>query len=959
MKKIQLSFICLFLFFGAFTQSLPKESRKDFIDAEYFYLNEDYTKAVDFYKKVEKTDTSNYNVKYKIGMCYLHTPLKIFNAIPYLEEAIKQTSPKYNEGSRRERNAPIDAFYHLGYAYMSVHEFDKAIDAYEKYRNQIDVSDLYNYDIASREINACKRAKDLVKNPREMEIENIGNAINTSAEEFNPCVPNNDTTIIFTRKFPINADNTEEALEYEYRIYQSFMYEGEENWSEPEDITPVLQTNGKAMTVSINGAGNILLLYKDNYEHGSLSELNKGTLLISNYRFGRWSKAREFTSPINERSDETHASISNDGNMLFFTSDREGGQGGLDIWISRKSQGQWSVPVNMGENINTPLDEISPFLINDTLLIFCSQSHDNMGGYDVFYSRHTQEGWSTPVNMRPPISSIADDMYYAPSNNGQVGYYAMERHEGYLTFGKKDIYKIQLFETIDGQKIDRAVVDSTLMIAAVDSVHADSIAKIAIPFSGKIKTGDNNEITNDIVIELHDPKTDAVIGKIHPDSLGNFSMRAVPGDYALLVKSQNYKESKHTIFIPKNESFDLVLNINLVSKQVESGEYIQIKAIFFAYNSYELSRESQIELERLYNVMMENPAMYVEVVGHTDSRGSAQYNKGLSIKRSQAAINYLVNKGIEKERFVSKGAGEEEHIAREKNADGSYNDEGLRLNRRVEIKILNSGAYNVEIADIEIPDNLKLKEFNRFSVLIAQTPLKFKPEDFKKLQDAGFPKIEEINGEKNFVYYFGDFKTKADAVELLNKAIDLGYNDAKITDYFELNKMFTFTVTKKTESKPKTYTIQLAASYKQMDVDRHFKGIKDLSVYFGDDGYYRYTTGKYTALSKANTEKEKLVKEGHNAFVLNESQFDGMKPIVPLKKSAYTIQLIAMKNKVDSSYFKDVYKDVTQRIGNDGYYRYTYGEYKTWEEANAALATLQKKGFTNLFVRKINWYERP
>lgn len=947
-----------------------KEERKDFSDAEYFYLNEDYRKALTIYLQLEAKDTSNYNVKYRIGMCYLNTPLKIFSSIPYLEKASTRVSKEYREGSAKEKNASVEAYYYLGYAYMTVNEFDKAIQAFTSYKSLLDVSDLFAHDIADREIKACTRARELVKNPREVEINNVGNDINTSADEMNPCVSNNDSTMIFTRKVITNLDREDiEASEYEYLIFQSFKYADEEDWSEPTDITTMLATHGECITLSISGDGKILLLYKDNYEFGGVKDVNQGTLFISNFRFGRWSPIRELPAPINERSDETHASITNDGNTLFFVSDRDGGLGGTDIWVSEKVNNQWQTPKNLGPTINTTLDEGAPFIVNDTILVFSSQGHDNMGGFDIFFSKKTEEGWSTPLNMRPPISSIADDIFYVPTQSGLGGYYAMERHEGYLTFGKNDIYAIDLFETFDGKKVKDtvpellAVEDSTLsdssasaMALAGSEVGSNEASPVAVQFAGTLKTGDNNEITKDIILELKSTSGQTV-ASVNPQPDGSFSMKAMPGDYKLIASGEKYNSEEKNVFIPEGEAFNIQLDITLTPKAVSSGEYLKIHAIFFEFGSFDLSRDSKIEIERLSKLMKENPSMYVEIVGHTDSKGSAEFNKQLSLKRAQSVVDYLVGSGIETSRFVSKGAGEEEHIAINKNPDGTDNPEGMRLNRRVEVKILNSGAYNINLVGIEVPDHLKYKDNNRFSVLLIESKEKLAGDALSKINSAGLPKVEEIEAEGKFVYYFGDYKTKAEAIKDLNMAIEAGYEDAHITDYFELNKLYKFTITKSVSKEPKTYTIQLAASYSKLNTAKQFKGLSDVKEFYGEDGYYRYTYGEFSSFSKANQVKQNFVTKGLNAFVISTDRYTAMKK-QEVEKPAYTVQIIAMKEKVDSSFFKDIYKEVTEHIGEDGYYRYTYGTYSTFNAAKLATGVLEKKGFKNLFVRKLEWYNK-
>jgi len=927
--------------------SVAQDAKQSFVDAEYYFMNEDYERALPLYLKVNKADSLNYNVVYRIGQCYHNMPLKIFKAIPYLVKASNHTSAKYKEGSYKEKNSSIEAVYELGYVYQIVQQFDDAIAAFERYKGLVDVNNVYEIDMTERRIESCKRAKEMVHHPRQVEIENIGNKVNTKYSEFNPCVSANDSVMYFTRiTNRVKDPNSDDAFYDNYQIMYSLKTAN--GWDTPKDLSVALKSDGRYSTVSVSPDGKILLLYRDDYEAGDVKSMEFGSLYMSYCSYGKWSPIKKFDSPINSISEETSGCISNDGKTLYFSSDRKGTTGSLDIWKSQKNGEVWSEPENLGTVINTPYDEEFPHLVNDSLLFFCSDGHDNIGGKDIFYSKLTANGWSTPVNLSYPINSPADDESFVPIKGGKEAYYAVERHEGYLTFGKKDIYHIVLDpsqqEDVAGAKPGAAQQAETVAPAA-SAVESD------VPVVGVLKLDDNGILTPKITVAVLDSKDKRVLVQTQPDyETGNFTLSLKPGDYVVEVTSDQYDKTTQNIFVPAEGNTSLRFDFRLVPHQVASGEYIKIKALFFDNNKSELARESLIELERVLSLMKANPSLYIEVVGHSDAKGNSKVNQQLSVKRAQAVVDYLVSKGIDQTRFVSKGMGDQEQIAINKNDDGSDNAEGRKLNRRVEMKVLRSDNKLIITENITVPDNLKYKDRVRYSVLVARVDKTFDEKYFDTCYTRGMPKVQMLQDGNQYSYYTGNFQDKADAMSLLNKIQEMGFEKAEIIDNFSLKKPAA------PAAKPTgIYIVQLRAQFKPCDINSSFPGLADVKQHFGSDGYYRYYFGEFKSVQDAKTACEKAKNAGyHDAFVVDFGRYKAFDAKTSTA-TEYTVQIHASYKRVDPNTFKNV-KGVEEKFSKDGLYRYVVGRFSTWSKAQTILEEVKKQGYPAAFISSLNRY---
>lgn len=831
---------------------LPTIDKKKFKDAEYLSLNEAWGDALKAYKELLVSDPENAYVNYKIGLCYINQPFENGRSIPYFEKAVKNTAPEVDEGSYKERRAPIHAFYYLGYAYHINTLFSKALRTYELYKNKLPELDLPNRQMVERQLISCKAAKELKRYPVEVEIDNVGRMISTKKSEFNPCVTSDGNTLVYTTtRDRLSADSVGiYKVDQPYYEIMVTKKDDEGKWEKPRSITEELGTRGLCTSLSISADGNKLLLHRDDWEDGGLTDNQEGTIYYSELNGESWTLMRKLNNNINTTSWESHACISPEGDRIYFTSARKGGLGGLDIYVSKLVAGEWGPAENLGPTINTPFDEETPYVLEDgKTIFFSSEGHRNMGGHDIFASRILANGeWSDPLNVGYPINSPDDNKFYVPIGDGSQAYYSQARYEGYFTFGGADIYSIKInipqnFETagdIEGKVIleDMATFDESIQVFAIDQSTGDTIARTT-----------------------PDPYT------------GKYLMEVPSGMVKVVFVGDGYKKVQQNVSFTKVFAKpSVMLNARMVPTDVKTNKYFVIKNVYFDYNSDSLTQAALDELANVLTIMNEHNELKLEVVGHTDSRGSVEYNEKLSQKRAAAVVDHLADHGINRDRFVAKGLGASFNIAINENKDGSDNEKGRALNRRVELKVLNSSTDLIVTLKEEIPAELQVKTYNKFAVILKRSLNLLEDSTFNDILGDSL-KVEFIETKKAFLYYAGMFEDRSMAIPLLKKATEAGYKEADIIDYYELNSKNKFVI-KSMDETPDVFTIQLVSSPKPMKKE-DFKDLTEIDELFSDKKYYRYLYKEFKDVEEAKKELQKVINMGFkNAFIMNKQNIE-------------------------------------------------------------------------------------
>jgi len=402
-------------------QSQTIAERKElFNDGQFFFESEDYKEAVYYLLKLHDINPKNGNVNFMIGMCYLNMPGEESKGIPYFELALEKVSYQWKKSEYEETKAPLHTYFYLAQAYRINNQLDKALEMLNKFTSSRYFEGNYNMDVVNVEIDACKRAKVIQDKPIQIDLVNIGDPINTPANNYGPVLSPDESVIIYMTN-----------LKFYDAIFMSKKVDGK--WTEPENITPQVGSDGDAYPTCLSPDGKDLYLVK--------KEKKTSHIYVSHWENDKWSIMVPLNDNINSSRSETHASISPDGKYLYFSSNRRGGEGGFDIWRSEKVNGDWGKPENLGSEINTKLDEDAPYVSADgNVLFFSSQGHQNMGGFDIFYSKLKNGKWSPAVNIGFPINTTSDNKYYFPVGNGTSGYITRKKSDTDLM----DIYHVSI-----------------------------------------------------------------------------------------------------------------------------------------------------------------------------------------------------------------------------------------------------------------------------------------------------------------------------------------------------------------------------------------------------------------------------------------------------------------------------------------------------------------------------------
>lgn len=648
---------------------VAKENIKD--GDEFYYMGQGYFKnAIEPYLKANAFNPNNAELNMKIGVCYLSSPTKL-KSLPYLEKA-HQINPSID---------PKLNFY-LGEAYHLNMDFDKAISCYSKYQKTvISNPDQSEYEELKLRLLQCKDGKELVKKPIRVFVDNLGPKINTKYNEYGAVVSADESVMVFTARRPSSTGGKidEQLNEHFEDIYISEKLDNGE-WSEAKNVGRPVNSENHDANSGLSADGQKFVIFLGRHGVGDLYESTlEGTV---------WGEPESMGKNVNTKHfHESSGCYSPDGNLLYFVSNKEGGYGKHDIYISRKDEkGRWGEAENIGDVINTPNDEEGVYMHPDgKTLYFSSQGHGSMGGYDIFKSIYNEEtqSWGKPINIGYPVNTTDDDIFFVVSANGRRGYYTSVSSDGY---GGTDLYVItflgpekpMVLNNEDNLLASRtAPVEETVLAPVIEIKEAQlTILKgvISDALTQKLLGAD---------IELVDNTANQVVATFKSNEATGKYLVSLPAgkNYGIAVKKEGYLFHSENFDVPDTAAFQTVVK-NIELKGLKVGSKIVLRNIFFDLDKATLRPESTNELNRLIKLMNDVPTLEIELSGHTDSQGSESYNQSLSERRAKAVVDYLVNAGISKSRLVSKGYGEMDPI------DTNDTPEGRQMNRRTEFKVL-------------------------------------------------------------------------------------------------------------------------------------------------------------------------------------------------------------------------------------------------------------------------------
>ncbi len=614
-----------------------------------YNLNKEDIKAIKEFEKALKIDPSFIDAQ--IQWAALNRELKRFDLAEQGFEKALQIDPKYDKL----------VLYALGATELSQHKYAEAATHFKAYME----SGTKNKTLLAKaelRYKSCNFIGEALANPVPYNPKSLGPNINTKNSEYLPSLTADGNTLVYTVRNRYNED-----------FYISEKQDGA--WKVGKPITAInTEENEGAQSISADGK---IIFFTD---CGGREGLGSCDLFYSEVRDGRWTPAENVGRPVNGKSWDVQPSISSDKNALYYCSNRGGGKGKGDLYVSyRQKDGQWGKPQNLGDSINTKGEENSPFIHPDgQTLYFMSNGHPGMGGFDLYYSRKNEAGnWGVPKNLGYPINTKDNEGALIISLDGKTAYFASDRKLGTTdnaaAFGDltksadTDLYEFELYEEARPQPV-------TYVKAKVFDVETNEDLSASVEF-----------------IDL---KTGTTFAKSFTDYEGEFLICLPLGkDYALNVSKKKYLFHSENFALAQNtnsnQPFLLKIGLQPIHESVANNgtppkaKPIILKNVFFETAKAELRPESLTELNRLKNLLESNPQLKIQLNGHTDNVGSDSDNLRLSDARAKAVYNYLIEQGIAANRLSSKGYGETIPI------DTNDTDEGRQNNRRTEFVVVN------------------------------------------------------------------------------------------------------------------------------------------------------------------------------------------------------------------------------------------------------------------------------
>lgn len=613
-----------------------------------------YEKGLEAYNRKEDADALNY------FEAALEKDPNFYESYDYLSRlyyqegdlnASLQSMYKMIEIAPTKR--PSDWFY-IGRLEMELGNLPKAIAAFNTYLDMRDSSFERN-ELAVRLLKDCEFSVWALENPVPYEPVNMGPLINTSSPEYLPCLTADDQLLLFTRR--INDDRAPEGQQD--NLYFTVKDE-EQQWQLALPVDGINSVyNEGAASISANGKTLVFTACAFYGDYGNGREgFGSCDLFITFQQGNGWTRPENLGKNINSVNWESQPSLSADGSALYFVRapkhrDKEANQ---EIYVSLKEEnGNWSPAKKLPPTINTPYREETVLIHPDGhTLYFSSNGHPGMGGLDIYMSRKDENGeWGEAKNLGYPINTPNDENSLMVSTSGELAYFSSNMEGGYGSF---DLYSFELYEEA------RPIMVTYMKGKVFDKETAKPLGA---------------------TFELIDLATSKTVYSAQADALtGEFLIPITFGnEYALNVQEEGY------LFFSENFNLEAETNedpyiMNVPLMKVKVGSELVLRNVFFETDQYDLKPASKVELNKLINFLDQNPAVKIEVEGHTDNQGNSAHNKTLSDNRAKAVYSYLIDKGIAADRLKYKGFGADMPIS------SNDTEEGRANNRRTSVRII-------------------------------------------------------------------------------------------------------------------------------------------------------------------------------------------------------------------------------------------------------------------------------
>ncbi|MCC6372952.1 MAG: OmpA family protein [Bacteroidia bacterium] len=592
--------------------------------------------------------------------------LELAGRCKLLEKPFTPTLPFFYKAIANCPSIHSEPYYYLGFDYYERQLNDSAIKYLKKFVDFKDDNEKkFSYDYSGEMYNAKMMLKSAKKelslkknvpfNPR------VVNGVSTERDEYLAYISPDDKSCYFVRRVPAKNMNQVFESDKEKEVFMIANREknGQFNNGQPMDAPfNVTDDNQGGCSISIDNKRLYFAMMK---QEGGLQP--NCDIYVTEYANDSWGDIKKVSPLVNDpKYWDSQPTIASDGVTLYFASDRPGGFGGIDLYYTKRDPktNTWSVPHNLGPNINTKGDEKTPFIHSDSeTLYFSSNGQYGFGGYDIYYVRKNEKGeWDEPVNIGSPINSPEDDAGFFVSSDTQTGYF-FSYDEGKVKgkgAGRWDLFGFALYKEARPQEIN-----FVKGIAKKDSV----------PLTGA-------------VVEITDLKT-KVVSYANVDSSSGEYMLAIKKQSTVLVTVKKDSIAFNSRIIRGSEVNDLSkapTEINLDVAEAKTGNPFVINDIHYKTNSADLTDESQYVLESFAKYLKEHPKMKIEINGHTDNVGNVKDNEALSSNRAFSVKAVIEGFGVDGHRITAKGFGPNNPIA------DNNSEEGRAKNRRTEFVIL-------------------------------------------------------------------------------------------------------------------------------------------------------------------------------------------------------------------------------------------------------------------------------
>ena len=638
----------------------------------------EYNEAIAYYQKALEDPGLKGESNFYIAEAF-RLSNRIDKAMPYYEEAINS---RYNDPN---------ALFHYAFALKSDGKYSDAEVQLRRFLETADDPDMITR--AEKELDNLSYLVVLAEKKNYYRVRNL-ELLNTRNTEYGPIY--NNSELYFTS----NRDNN--------RVYKATgttftdLYKVKTSGARVDTTTIQMLSeeinfpNVNEGSITFSPDGRTMVFARGN------SGKRKGTqdvnLYISRYRNRAWSEPRMLSISDPEYWDSTPA-FSSDGRTLYFSSNREGGEGGIDLYSSRiDRRGRYTKPKNLGPEINTSGDEMFPYVADDASLYFSSTGQPGFGGLDMFVAKR-KSGQVSIENLGPPMNSPADDFglyLYKPDR----GFFSSNRADG---AGDDDIYTFL--------NNDPNLKTANYYLAGVTVTHNDD---------------EELEVLPNVRVQILD-FNDNVIDESVTDADGKFNFRVYEQEHYTLIGEKQGTDSENYFVtrlpfttvgrtIPQEELVELITNVNfdttLVLEKIIIDKPIVLENIYYEFARWDITPQAAVELDKLVDVMFDNPDIVIELSSHTDSVDTENYNLRLSQRRAESAVNYILTAGVERDRLIARGYGESRPIARNTNRDGTDNPEGRARNRRTEFKVIRRDKTKLQNNPDQAPDFDEDRFFN-------------------------------------------------------------------------------------------------------------------------------------------------------------------------------------------------------------------------------------------------------